>query len=67
MDRPRERLERLRGEIDLIDDQIVKLLNDRAKIVLKVKEVKSEERWAVHDQEREDALFKRIAAISAGP
>ncbi len=60
-------LKRLRGEIDEIDSEILKLLNKRAQVVLKIRKAKEEKQLTVHSPEREGEILKRLQAISPGP
>ena len=62
-----EELAELRNQIDELDEQIVKLLNARAQIVLDIKEVKRKEGLPIHDGQREEEVFKKISEISHGP
>ncbi len=62
-----EKLERLRSEIDRLDVQIVDLLNERARIVLDVREVKRQGHVPLFDPKREEEIFRRLAEHNAGP
>ena len=60
------RLEDLRSDLDLIDAQIVKLLSDRAKIVMAVKGVKTSSHVAIYDPRREEEIFEKVVQLSDG-
>jgi chorismate mutase len=60
-------LDALRAHIDAIDDEIVKLLNTRAEIILKVRALKRETGMPNHDPEREKALIQALIDGSQGP
>lgn len=60
-------MELLRVEIDKLDDQIVEVLNDRAKLVLKIREVKMKEGLPRHDPEREAEVKRRVISENKGP
>ncbi len=57
----------IRGSIDRIDAQLVKLLNDRAKNVLKIKGVKSKGAMHFYAPHREMEVYRRIAKLNQGP
>jgi chorismate mutase/prephenate dehydratase len=57
---------RLRGEIDRIDQQLLELLQSRARLVLAVGDRKRARSLAVHDPERESDLLARLTE-RAGP
>ena len=53
-----EKLKKLRAEIDDIDKQIVKLIENRMKVSVKVGELKKENNIPVFDAEREKELIE---------
>ena len=57
----------LRQQIDEVDQQIVRLLNRRAAIALRIGELKRREGDAVYDPAREAALRQRLANLNPGP
>ncbi len=57
----------LRREIDLVDDRILELLNDRANLALKIGGIKKEDNIAVYDPEREKYILKRLMENNKGP
>jgi len=63
----KKELAELRNRIDELDEQIVKLLNARAQIVLDIKEVKRKKGLPIHDGKREEEVFEKIGKISDGP
>lgn len=58
------KLERLRKEIDNIDNEIVELLNKRGEIVIKVGRLKNELKLEIKQPIREKRLVERIEAKS---
>ncbi len=56
-----------RTEIDSIDDEILRLLNRRAEVALRVGEVKAEVDAALCDPARETEVIGRLIAQNAGP
>lgn len=62
-------LDKLRNQIDLIDQQLVKLLNERAKVVIEVGEFKKRSKSAppIYAPDRERAVMDRIKTHNQGP
>lgn len=60
-------LDELRVSIDSIDEQIVKLINERCKLAAKVGEWKKQRAHAIYVPEREKQLFERLHAKNNGP
>ncbi|HXG85957.1 MAG TPA: chorismate mutase [Pyrinomonadaceae bacterium] len=56
-----------RVEIDEIDEQIISLLNTRAKFAVKIGELKMAEGLAVCDVGREQMVIKRMLEANRGP
>src|SRR5512143_3102350 len=57
----------LRSAIDHIDDEILRLLNERAKLVGQVAELKERMQVPFYVPSRERAIVERLAAANAGP
>lgn len=62
-----KKLEGLRKEIDRIDNQILELLNERTKIVLKVRKTKQVNSLSQHSPSREKQIIKRLTQLNRGP
>jgi len=62
-----EKLNLLRQKIEAVDGQILRLLNERAEIVLEVDKVKSEIKMESYDPQREDEILKRLILKNSGP
>jgi len=60
-------LEELRQRIDELDDQLVKLLNERARIVVEIGKLKNKTDKPVYAPDREKEVFARIAEANKGP
>lgn len=60
-------LEELRAHIDLIDDQILDLLNERARLVLLVGKVKMAQGLPIHVPSREHVILTRLRERNRGP
>lgn len=57
----------LRAEIDEIDAEILRLLNERARLVVEIAKRKRDEGAPILDRERELAVVQRACAASEGP
>jgi len=57
----------MRRRIDKIDDELVRILNQRASIVLDVNRIKYESGLPYKDAEREKYILQRVAQRNAGP
>ncbi|MCE5279211.1 MAG: prephenate dehydratase [Planctomycetaceae bacterium] len=57
----------LRREIDQLDQQIVELLNARARVVVEVGKTKQAGKTPVYAPDREHAIFQRLAELNKGP
>ena len=60
-------LEKLRQKIDQIDEEILKLLNERGKIAIEVGNKKKDKNLAYHFPERERELVERLYSLNQGP
>ncbi|MCD6527332.1 MAG: prephenate dehydratase [Desulfuromonas sp.] len=60
-------LNALREKIDALDDQILELLNERAKVVIDVGHAKKGSKKAFYVPSREQAIYERLKANSKGP
>jgi chorismate mutase/prephenate dehydratase len=60
-------LEELRKRIDELDNQLVKLLNERARVVVEIGKLKNKAGKAVYAPDREKEVFAKIAKANKGP
>ena len=60
-------LDELRAKIDSLDERIVKLLNDRADVVVQVGQLKNAHKTPVYAPDREHQILERIQQLNAGP
>ncbi len=60
-------LEECRNEIDRIDGEIVRLLNERAGFAQKIGDIKKEANAPIYVPEREKAVKDKLAALNGGP
>ena len=56
-----------RKRLDDIDDQLLRILNQRAQIVLEVARMKAENNMPYRDYRREEELINRAVKRNAGP
>jgi chorismate mutase/prephenate dehydratase len=61
------RIEDLRAGIDAIDSRILRLLNERAGLVLEVGRLKAEQHLEFHAPQREEAIYVRLVQENGGP
>ena len=62
----KEKIKCLREKIETVDDQILRLLNQRADIVLEVGKVKSKGNFNFYDPKREKEILHRLTSKNAG-
>jgi chorismate mutase/prephenate dehydratase len=60
-------LDDLRRQIDSIDDALLKLLNERAEIALRIGKLKSRENRNFHAPSREKEVLERLEDVNPGP
>lgn len=60
-------LESLRDQIDEIDSQIVRLLNQRVQAAVEIGRIKDELGVDPYDPAREEEVFKKLRALNTGP
>ena len=57
----------LRTEIDRLDDELLRIFNERAQMALKIGLIKKEISLPVYDPAREKRIFKRMKEQNPGP
>jgi chorismate mutase len=62
-----KQIDQLRAKIDEIDRELIARLNERAKVVLAIKELKSKARIPLYDPRREEEIFENISRANEGP
>ncbi|MBM4135676.1 MAG: prephenate dehydratase [Nitrospira sp.] len=60
-------LEKLRKEIDEIDNQILELLNKRAHVVIEIAHIKRNKNAKFYSPEREREILERLTSLNKGP
>ncbi len=61
------RLKAVRKEIDQLDRQLVRMLNQRARLALRTRRLKQQQGRANVDRRRETQILERVARMSRGP
>jgi chorismate mutase/prephenate dehydratase len=57
----------LRTKIDRVDQELVRLINDRAKLALEIGKLKNSSGISAYAPAREDEVLNRVLALSKGP
>lgn len=60
-------LRELRAKIDAIDRTMVKLLNQRTKLALRIGRLKASKRAGVYVPNREREIYNRVTRLNKGP
>lgn len=60
-------IKKLRKKIDELDVELIAKLNERAKIVLAIKELKAKGHIPIFDPKREEEILEKIVAENTGP
>ena len=60
-------LERLRKEIDEIDNEILRIFNKRAMTVIEIAHIKRNEKTKFYSPEREREILERLTTLNKGP
>lgn len=60
-------LDKLRQQIDTLDAELVRLLNERVTVALEIGKTKKEQGGEIYVPSREKMVFERIAALNKGP
>ncbi len=55
-----KKLDKLRSQINKVDDEILNLLNERAKIVIDIGKIKKSKHLEISQPEREESIIKRV-------
>jgi chorismate mutase/prephenate dehydratase len=63
----KDKLQPLRNKIDEIDTRLVRLLNDRTRLVLEIGKLKHEAGGEIYAPDREEAVLRRVTEKSGGP
>jgi chorismate mutase len=60
-------MDTLRKRIDLLDDVLLRIFNERARLALEIGHVKKERGMPVYDPAREKRIFARMKGDNPGP
>src|SRR5438477_10756734 len=60
-------LDSLRRQIDALDAKIIELLNERARIVVQIGQVKQQQKQPIYAPDREKAVLEKIRKLNRGP
>jgi chorismate mutase len=61
------RIEDLRSRVDEVDQELVRFLNERARIVQEIVEIKAEVGKPLFDPRREEEILQKVAEQNEGP
>ncbi len=61
------RIEELRRRVDEVDLELIRILNERARIVQEIIAIKGEARKPLFDPRREEEILRRVAEQNEGP
>jgi len=60
-------IEALRQKLDLIEDKLILLLNERAKYVFEIGKIKHEKGLPIEDPKRQEIILNRVVQKNPGP
>jgi chorismate mutase len=63
----RERVRELRVRVDEVDRELIRALNERARIVQEIMALKAESGAPVYDPKREEEILRRVVDQNTGP
>jgi chorismate mutase len=61
------RIEELRSRVDEVDRELIRILNERARIVQEIVAIKAEAGKALFDPKREEEILQRVVEQNMGP
>jgi chorismate mutase len=62
-----ERVRELRERVDEVDRELIRALNERARIVQEIMAIKIEAGAPVYDPRREEEILQRVVEMNTGP
>lgn len=62
-----ERVNELRERVDEVDRELVRALNERARIVQEIVAIKAETGAPIYDPKREEEILRRVVEMNDGP
>jgi chorismate mutase len=60
-------IDHIRKEIDRLDNELLRIFNERAALALQIGEIKKQRGLPVYDPDREKRIFDRMQAANPGP
>lgn len=63
----KDKISLLRAKIDLLDEEILHALNERAALVKEVGEIKNDSQMTPYDAQREEEIIRRLQSKNPGP
>ena len=61
------RIEELRSRVDEVDRELIRILNERARIVQEIVAIKAEAGKPLFDPRREEEILRKVAEENQGP
>ncbi len=61
------RLAQVRRLIDRLDERLLRLINERARMALEIGRIKKRRKWPVYDGRREAFVLRHVQAANRGP
>ena len=61
------RINELRSQVDQVDRELIRILNERARIVQEIVAIKAEAGKPLFDPKREEEIFRKVAEENEGP
>lgn len=65
--RSQARLAQVRRQIDRLDEALLRLINQRARLALEIGRIKKRRKWPVYDAGREAFVLRHVLQANAGP
>jgi chorismate mutase len=62
-----ERVRELRERVDEVDGELIRALNERARIVQEIMALKAEAGAPVYDPKREEEILRKVVEMNNGP
>ena len=61
------RVQELRERVDEVDRDLIRAINERARIVQEIMAIKSEAGTSIYDPKREEEILQRVVDMNPGP
>ena len=61
------KLSAVRRRIDRLDERLLRLLSQRARLALDIGRIKKRRKWPVFDASREAVVLRHVARVNTGP